>query len=115
MKPIPSKPNAKRHVLRLILSLLIAWAIHLSASSQPQTPTKPNSHITISEIAARNALKYKSDAEFYYRQSAKKDTVIMLQDTVIKKQGKKIFWKGVENWAWRGLAILTAIKLIPKK
>lgn len=114
MKPLPSKPNAKMLVVRLILCLLIAWLIQSSANSQNPTPTKAPGHITITELAARNALKYKSDAEFYYRQSVKKDTIVMVQDTVIKKQEKKIVWKNAENWAWRGLAIITAFKVFKK-
>lgn len=114
MNPIPLKSNAKRHVLRLILSLLIAWLIRSTANSQNPTATKPR-HITISELAGRNALKYKWDAEYYYRQSAKKDTVILLQDSVIVKQKQKINWKNAENWAWRVVGIVTIIKLIPKR
>lgn len=71
-------------------------------------------HITISELAGRNALKYKTDAEFFYKQSVKKDTIIMVQDTIIKNQKKKINWKNMENWAWRGIALFTLIKLLPK-
>lgn len=115
MNPIPLKSNAKRHVLRLILCLVIAWLIHSTANSQNPTPTKPNRHITISELAGRNALKYKWDAEYYYRQSAKKDTIIMVQDTIIVKQKQKIVWKNVENWAWRLTGLVTAIKLLSKK
>jgi hypothetical protein len=116
MKPKTSKPNAKMQVLRLILSLMIAWAIHWNANSQNPTATKPNGsairHVTISELTARNALKYKADAEYFYQQSALKDTIIWTQDTIIAKQKKKITWKNVENWAWRGLAIITAFKLL---
>ena len=113
MKPTPSKPNAKTPVLRLILSLLIAWVMHSTANSQNQIPT--SRHITISEIVARKSLQYKIDAEYFYQQSVKKDTIIALQDTIIAKQKKKIFWGNVEKWAWRGLAVATIIRLIPKQ
>lgn len=113
MNLIPSKPNAKTPVLKLILSLTIALVMHLSANSQNPTPT--NRHITISELTARKSLQYKIDADNYYRQSVKKDTIIATQDTIIARQKKKLFWVNTEKWAWRGLAVITIIKLIPKK
>ena len=107
------KINAKTPALRWILWAMTAWNITLSMSSQAQTPTKPR-HVTISELAGKNAVKYKIDAEMYYRQGLHKDTLIAAQDTVIRKQEKKMFWKNVENWAWRGLAVLTLLKIAQK-
>lgn len=108
------KINANMPALRWILWALTAWNITLNVSLQAQIPTKPR-HVTISELAGKNAVKYKIDAEIYYRQGLRKDTIIAAQDTVIKKQEKKLFWKNVENWAWRVAGILTAIKLLSPK
>ncbi|MCP1384434.1 hypothetical protein [Runella salmonicolor] len=67
-------------------------------------------HITISEIVARNALKYKIDAESFYMQSIHKDTIIAAQRSEIVKLKRKMFWKSVESWAWRGGAVFVIIR-----
>lgn len=113
MSLIPSKSTTNTNVPRWIVLVLIVLSVCLSKNLRAQTPTKP-SHVTISELAARNALKYKLDAQYYYNQSVKKDTIIAVQDTIISTQKKKVFWKSAENWGWRALALVTILKLAIK-
>ncbi len=113
MNSTPLKYNTKKPVPRWIVLVLIALAVCLSKNLRAQTPTKPN-HVTISELAARNALKYKLDAEYWYQISVKKDTIIVAQDTIISTQKKKIFWQKVEVWGWRSLAVISLLKIATK-
>ncbi|MFN3380690.1 MAG: hypothetical protein ACK41O_14640, partial [Runella zeae] len=61
---------------------------------------------------ARNALKYKIDAEYFHQQVLIKTDIILQKDTVIAKKSRKIFWKSVENWAWRSLAVIITYKAL---
>ncbi|MBB3842193.1 hypothetical protein FHS57_006224 [Runella defluvii] len=118
MSLIPLKNSTNSNAPRWIVLVLIVLAVCLSKNLlRAQTPTKNRaaySHVTISELAARNALRYKLDAEYWYQVAAKKDTIIAAQDTIIKAQKKKVFWKSAENWGWRALALATLLKLAIK-
>lgn len=117
MSLIPSKNSTNYDAPRWIVLVLIVLAVCLSKNLRAQTPTKNRAsdrHVTISELAARNALKYKIDAEYWYQVASKKDTIIAAQDTLIVTQQKKVFWKSAENWGWRALALATLLKLAIK-
>jgi hypothetical protein len=81
-----------RGLIVLILLAVIVLTIISAGKCYSQTPTK---RITITEIQAKKALQYKADAEYYYLMSATKDTILAQKDTVISKQRKKLFWRGV--------------------
>ncbi len=99
-------------VIKWILYLMIVLGMSSNVNSQNPIPTKQIPQVTISELAARNALKYKADAEFFYRQSVHKDTIIVAQDSIIQKQKRKLFWKNVEIWGWRTVLVITAFKIL---
>lgn len=86
--------NSTAKLWALLIALTVIVLLIISAgSTNAQTPTK--SHITITEIEARKALRYKQDAEFFFQQSATKDSIVSVQDTIIAKQKKRIFARGM--------------------
>lgn len=58
-----------------------------------QTATSKPSHITISELEAKKALKYKADAEYFWAVGVQKDSIISNQRAIIKKQKRRLFWQ----------------------
>ena len=79
----------------LILLAVIAWTLISAGKCYAQTPTKKPNHVTITELEAKKALKYKADAEYCWAVSVEKDSISHHQDTIVKKQKKKLFWRGV--------------------
>jgi hypothetical protein len=58
-----------------------------------QTATSKPSHITISELEAKKALKYKADAEYFWAVGVQKDSIISNQSAIIRKQKRRLFWQ----------------------
>lgn len=95
MKPkLTFLKNSTVKIWALLIALTVIVLLIISAgSSRAQTPTKK--HITITELEAKKALRYKADAEFFFQQSTIKDSIISVQDTIIAKQKKRIFGRGM--------------------
>lgn len=95
MKPkstLLQSSTAKLWALLIVLAVIVLLIISVG-SLKAQTPTK--GHITITELEAKKALRYKADAEFFFQQSVIKDSIISTQDTIIAKQKKRIFGRGM--------------------
>ena len=73
-------------VSTLLMSTLVGRCYGQTATSKP-------SHITISELEAKKALKYKVDAEYFWAIGMQKDSIIGNQSAIIKKQKRKLFWQ----------------------
>jgi hypothetical protein len=83
--------TAKMWALLIALTAIVLLIIS-AGNTHAQTPTK---RVTITELEAKKALRYKADAEFFFQQSVTKDSIISTQDTIIKKQKNRIFGRGL--------------------
>jgi len=103
--------NSTAKLWALLIALTVIVLLIISAgSTKAQTPTKNPSHITITEIEARKALRYKADAEFFFQQSMIKDSIISVQDTIIAKQKKRIFGRGLIITGEALIIVIAALK-----
>lgn len=79
----------------IVLTLLVSTLLMSISVGRcyGQTATSKPSHLTISELEAKKALKYKADAEYFWAVGMQKDSIIGNQSTIIKKQKRKLFWQ----------------------